>query len=330
MTVPLGRGMDQYWLYNKLLDARDQSEPTYALLGSANWMRALAIKSANLANDPTAAMQFYSERAKEPRCSVDVGVKALENHYKALRYLAALKSFASSSNVYDLIQSAIISWYYAIYFASKAFILPKSSDVADTHAKVAKQLQHSVILRGLLISPFDMNAPTIVEKEFEQYVSKNYPCKSFELINEPKTPMDAQSALVAYLRGTAKYRQEIVKQDLRKTADFKNLKVDNFRTIKARMLRDEWLRKHHVNILVQAFRYRGKANYRDGLYLSYGEDQIKKMSQWTVDMHSVARAFMVMLTTYLLHHVPTELWKEYCSDIKLHTRFNLDEELLIQ
>lgn len=329
MTVSLGREMDQYWLLNKLFDAGNQSEPTYALLGSANWMRAMAIKSANLADDPMAAMQFYGERAKESRCSVDVGVQALENYYKALHYLAALKSIASSSNTYDLIRSAIISWYYALYFASRAFVLPKSSNVSDTHTKVAKQLQHSVILRGLLISPFDMNAPSIVEEEFEQHVSKNYPCKSFELIYQP-TSMDAQSALVAYLRGTARYRQEIVKQELRKTAEFKSLQVDNFKTKKARTLRDEWLRKHHVNILVQAFRYRGKANYRDGLYLSYGEDQVEIMSRWTVDMHSVARAFMVMLTTYLLHHVPAELWKEYCSDIKLHTRFNLDDELLIQ
>lgn len=321
--------MDEYWLLNKLSDTRDQSDPLYAFLGSANWMRALAIKSASLVDDRMAAQQFYSQKVKS-RCSLDADVQALESHYKALHCLATVKSIASSRDTYDLILPAIVSWYYALYFASQAFLWARSGQAPHTHAGTAKLLQHHVILKDLFIEPFNMNVPTIVEKESEDHMSTNYPCERFELINEPITSKDAQSALVAYLRGTAKYRQEMVKQELRKTPEFKSLQVDNFRTTKARTLRDARFRKQHVNILVEAFRYRGKANYRDGLYLSYGEDYVDKMRRWAEDMHFVARAFMVMVTTYLVYSAPSKLWKEYCSDIKIHTRFNLDEELLIQ
>lgn len=322
--------MAGYWLVDKLFTTQDQTDPIYPFLGSANWMKALAMKSSYLIEEPKLAKNFYVRNIKS-KCSSNVGVQAVDDHYKSLHYLAAVKSIASlKEETYDLIRPAIISWYYALYFASKAFLWAKCSNAGETHTGTAKQLQHHVIFNNLFIEPFSMYLPTIVEKEFEKHISENYRCDRFELINEPRTNDDAQSALVAYLRGTAKYEQEKTTNSVRKKPEFKNLKVDNFRTKKARELRDRWFRKKYVNILVQAFRYRGKANYRDGLYLSYGDDQIEKIFRLTEDMHSVAKAFMVMVTKYLICRVPSKLWNEYCADIKANTRFNLDKKLLIE
>lgn len=322
--------MAGYWLVDKLFTTQGYTDPIYPFLGSANWMKALAMKSSYLIEEPTLAKDFYIRNIKS-KCSANVGLKAVDDHYKSLHYLAAVKSIASlKGETYDLIRPAIISWYYALYFASKAFLWAKCCEARSNHSTTAKQLQHHVILKGLFIEPFSMNVPTIVEKEFKEHVSKHYRCERFTLINEPRTNDEAQSALVAYLRGTAKYMQEKTTQDVRKDPEFKNLKVDNFRTKKARELRDRWFRNKYVNILVQAFRYRGKANYRDGLYLSYGDDQKEKIFRWTEDMHSVAKAFMIMVTKYLICCVPSKLWNEYCADIKANTRFKLDEKLLIE
>jgi len=320
--------MNNHWLVNKLFIGRGHPDPFFAFLGSANWMRALAIKSASLISNPTLAKQFYNEKIKS-ECSPDASVSCVESHYKGLHYLAAVKSIASSKEkTYDLIRPAIISWYYVLYFASKAFLWAKCGEVPNNHSATAKQLQYHVILKDLFIEPFSINVPTVVEKEFEEHVSKNYPCDRFELKDEPVTSCDAQSAMVAYLRGTAKYMREKVEEETRRTKDFKALGVSDFRKKKARELRDQFFRKKPVNILVQAFRYRGKANYRDGLYLSYGKNNLAIMRRWSDDMHSVAKAFMVMVTAYLMRRVPSNLWNEYRTDITANTQFNLDDEVL--
>lgn len=287
------------------------------------------MKGSKLVKNPMDVKQFYNQK-NILKSSNDVAIQAVENHYKAMHYMAAVKSITSlKKEAYDLIRPAIISWYYVLYFASKAFLWAKCGQDSDRHRVVAKLLQDQVISNDLFIDPFNMNAPNIIEEEFEEYISKNYTSDRYELKDEPKTTDDAERALVAYLRGTKDYEQERAKDEVRKTKDFKALGVNNFMKEKARELRDQCFRKKPVNILVQAFRYRGKANYRDGLYLSYGKDNSERIYKWTEDMYSVAKAFMIMITEYLKCRISQDLLDKYRADIIKHTRFNLDKELLM-
>lgn len=322
--------MGEYWLVEKLFNDDDPADAFFAFLGSAHWMRALAMKSSKLVEDPMDVKQFYNQKNMS-RCSNDVAIRSIENHYKALHFFAAVKSISLlREEAYNLIRPAIISWYYVLYFASKAFLRAKCGQDADKHRVVSKLLQDQVISKTLFIDPFDMNAPNIIEEEFEEHISQNYPCDRYILKDEPKTTDDAERALVAYLRGTKNYEQERTKEEVRRTKEFKALGVSDFKRKKAKEVRDKCFRKKPVNILVQAFRYRGKANYRDGLYLSYVKDNSNKICRLTEDMHYVAKAFMIMISAYLKSSVPQSLWDEYCDDITKHTRFDLDNELLMQ
>ena len=46
-----------------------------------------------------------------------------------------------------------------------------------------------------------------------------------------------------------------------------------------------------INFLTQSYRYRGKANYRDSVYLSYGEDNSNLLNILLKDLELVSKKF---------------------------------------
>ena len=136
------------------------------------------------------------------------------------------------------------------------------------------------------------------------------------------------TAIVSYLNGTWDYEKWRVEERVKTSRDFKTLGVDNFRTKDARMLRDSQLAKNVVNYLVQAFRYRGKANYRDSIFLSYGYDNSEKIEVFVQDLEKVSHAFQRMAAFYLSMRVERGTWSKFTSDLKENSRLSLSVEYL--
>lgn len=88
-------------------------------------------------------------------------------------------------------------------------------------------------------------------------------------------------------------------------------------------LRDEALARRHANILTQAFRYRGKANYRDAIYLSYGADNSEIINTFVSDLSAVAKAYAFMVSHYLPRRVERGAWQQYGEDINENSMFIL-------
>jgi len=64
--------------------------------------------------------------------------------------------------------------------------------------------------------------------------------------------------------------------------------------LQAKQLRDDKLRGRSAGFLHQAFRYRGKANYRDALFLTYEARVGKVIEGFIHDLEIVLRAFVIM------------------------------------
>jgi len=114
-----------------------------------------------------------------------------------------------------------------------------------------------------------------------------------------------------------------IEEKVKKSAEFKKLDVDNFRKKAAKELRDRYLTNSHVNFLVQAFRYRGKANYRDSIFLSYGYDNNDKVKQFTQDLLDVTKAFIRMTTYYVSKRIGPETWEQFINDLEEHSRLSI-------
>jgi hypothetical protein len=88
-------------------------------------------------------------------------------------------------------------------------------------------------------------------------------------------------------------------------------------------MRESRLRSANVNFLVQAFRYLGKANYRDSIYLSYGDNRSEALSQLVNDLKTVANAFTRMAAIYVSRRVVAASWQSFSEDLTAHARFTL-------
>jgi hypothetical protein len=129
------------------------------------------------------------------------------------------------------------------------------------------------------------------------------------------------------LKGTAEYEKWRLEEKVKNSSEFRNQKFTNFRTNAARNLRNCELSRGYVNIIVQAFRYRGKANYRDAIYLSYGADNTAVLETFVEDLANVAVAFNLMVAHYLSKRVVQQNWLDFVHDISENLRFALPVEL---
>jgi len=289
-------------------------------------MRALSIlcESDNFKNENI--KNFYDTvQRRTPDQSADT--IAYECIFMALHHLASLKEMMKVQCKYSIVRSGIITWYYSIYYASKSMISAQGSSDPQTHASAAKIFQSELIQRNKIISPFSFSISDITAESVEQKVSDLRGQNTYDLNKMPLNTQMALGAAISYLKGTAKYQQLDREARIRQFSDFKQLNVENFRTKAARVIRDNDLRQCSVNFLVQAFRYRGKANYRDVLYLSYGRDSTSIIDRYILDMIEVAEKYIMMASVFVSKRTERGTWNTFVNDINENALFELPIDL---
>ena len=316
------------WLLNRLFDTKDQPKPRFAFQGTVNWMRALAylVENGSL-EDEKIKDHYKSVSRRKPNPDADTLV--FENMLMAFHNQASLVRLCSDiTHPYDVCRSAIISWYYSTYFTCSAMIAATSGAKQETHAHTAKVWQSEIVDAGLVMPPFSPSLSSLVEKVIESEISAYRGSNEYDLNVYAENDDEAWGAIVAYLKGTCDYEKWRVEERVKGSREFKALGVDNFRTKTARELRDAQLAKNGVNYLIQAFRYRGKANYRDSIFLSYGNDKTEKMDVFINDLQKVSYAFQRMAAFYLSRRVEKGAWSELIADLEKNSRLALDVKYL--
>lgn len=270
---------------------------------------------------------FYSKVARR-KVNKEADTWVFENIVMALHNVSALDQMSGDlENKIPIVRSAIVAWYYAVYYASSAMVAAASGSKQETHAATAKVWQRDIVNNKLVISPFNLSVDTLIEKQVKKDIESLRNGNDFQLVNTPNNQDEAWGALCGYVSGTADYEKWRTEERVRTSKDFKALNVENFRTKEARELRDSKLESGFVNFLIQAFRYRGKANYRDSIYLSYGENREETISNFVQDLRSVATSYLAMACYYSARRVEKGTWECFAKDIKENLVFPIDSEI---
>lgn len=111
------------------------------------------------------------------------------------------------------------------------------------------------------------------------------------------------------------------KEDLIRTPEFRDLKVTDFRTKAARLLRDKRLSGQAISFLHLAFRYRGKANYREALFLAHGTNVKPTLRNFPSDLCIVLEGFLVMAGAFVERRLGKQLWADFINDIEAYRSF---------
>lgn len=259
------------WL-TTLLRHSEPVNPDFAHASTVHFMRALSLLAEPAIHDPqnflrTTMLPILGR--VQPLWPAAVPDEArlgliLEQTYRASDLGNALEivaSYVPTGRHHSAMLACIGAWYYAIYSLSRAVLLARGTDPPEHHTGVAHSMVNQAVLR-LMPDPFSLLARQSKGMEC-QLIPGGYPRDSKLLnVTGPKTLNDAKGVIGAYIAGSWAFYAEAIVEEIKKGHKATRL-------IPAlQKVRDQ--RVFDVGFLHSAFRYRGKAHYRDGIYTSYG------------------------------------------------------------
>ncbi len=306
------------WLYEQVFGNPDERKPHYAEQSALNWLRALRFETER-EHGATVAEQMVGVRRAiraEPKMKGDplpIG-RILEPLVGGITNSMALLRLARiSSDVPWVRPSAAVTWYYALYGSVRAILATAGQAPAENHG--AGMNAYVGFLRKRMPHPFDMLASHVRNEEYTCTLPHAPSAIAFN-INESfvPSPAVAQGMLLQYLSGTADWYTERTKAKLRERR-----KILKFNTANARRERDRALDKT-IGFMHAAFRYRGKANYRDHIYLTYSRRELSTANVYIEDLAITARFIVLVALAFAEWHIGRNATSKFIKDLHSNLR----------
>lgn len=321
--------MSNFSLYRRFTEQGTLSEapndfpdPRFALPSTVNWMHALALLVVDQSIDFGSASLFYSAVSKRAFTQQEENT-IFEQLLFSLHQLSALESLRTSACKADVARVGIVAWYYGIYAAASAMVAAQDGSFQDDHTGTANAWDRQFAATGQVMMPFAPRVSTLVEANYKAEIDVLKAGQSFELTSKPGNSTEALGACIAYLSGSAAWWKWKTEVGVMSSREFKALSVTNFRTKAARELRDSRLAGKAVSFLHQAIRYRGKANYREALFLGYGDYVETLLSDYLDDLATVLQGFVVMSGAFANKRLGRSIWNEFVDDLDKHRSFQV-------
>jgi hypothetical protein len=297
-------------------------DPRFALPSTVNWMHALALLVKSDGVHFNGALSLYGRVAKRTFSSKEENT-IFEQLLFSLHQLSALEALRQIPCKADVARVGIVAWYYGIYSAASAMVAAQDASFQDDHTGTANAWDRQFSATGMAMVPFSLRVSTLIEADYKAEVDAIRAGAAFDLLSKSNDPAQALGACCAYLSGSARWWKWKTEESLKQSREFKALNVTNFRSRAARELRDARLRGKSVSFLHQAFRYRGKANYREALFLGYGAHAEPLLADYIDDLASVLYGFTSMAGAFASKRLGKALWDEFVDDLEQHRTFQL-------
>jgi hypothetical protein len=306
-----------------LSEPKGAPDPHFALPSTINWMRALAVLVKDLDVGFSGCTTGYSHVLCRKATQHEENT-ILEQLLFALHQCSAVHALRAVPCKADVSRVGIVAWYYGVYAAASAMVTAQDGSFQDDHSGTAKVWDQQIAARNLVVAPFDLRLTSLVKKTADQELKLLLSCSKFNLSGTPPTNADeARGAIVAYLSGNANYWRWRAEEDVRGSKEFKGGGFADFRSNAAKALRDARLSSRAIGFLHQAIRYRGKANYREALFLGYGATIETQLTTYIDDLATVLDAFVAMAGAFCARRLGPAVWNEFYKDIEQHRSFTV-------
>lgn len=308
--------IDRFMTQGTLSDPKGIPDPAFSLPGTLNWMRALAILVKHSGIDRT-SMSARCTSVQKGALTDQAANTAFEQMLMSLHHLASLKAMGTLPNNIDQARSAIVTWYYGVFHAASAMIASQDGSFQDNHGETANSWDRQFNGRPYVPAPFSYRVTTLVKKDVEDQISNLRGTNTFNLSNEPKNANEAFGACMSYLQGSANWRREYIEDEV-KRRELVKIGLANFRTKAAQQIRDARLHGKCYGFVHQAFRYRGKANYREALFITYGNHVETMLCRFHSDLFAVLEGFLCMAGAFCARRIGRDLWNGFHDDLTVN------------
>lgn len=316
----------RYWLF-ELLTTEERPDPQFAARSTANWARSLTLEIVE-EHGSSPAEQFASCEdifAAQPKKNATPASAAIfEPLFSSLTCSLTVTSAALPENTrlpHWSLPSLIVWWYYTQYTSVRAMAFAAGTVPRDTHSTTINVFGGNLLDR--MPHPLNMHACWVKNEDFDCRLP-GYPeaTRADQKLNGTfsTTRAEARGNLLAYLNGEAGRQVDDVKQRLLNEFRKEHPELKNFKTRLARQARDEKLQKIIVNFMHCAFRYRGKANYRDAIYLTYGSEPLAESCKLAAALATSAQFAFLCALAFVRHRVGTKDTRNFVEDVVRNLR----------
>lgn len=309
-----------YWLYEHVVQDNDSRAPHWALQSTLNWIKALNYEIAAEHGQSTidqyvSCQKIFRQNCKSKGVNLSIA-KVFEPLFHSLTFCNSLISInRTCHNLPWVFPSAVVSWYYCYYNAMRAILCANNQEASENHSSVIKSLNSG--MRKHLPYPLNMVAKHVKDETYTVELPSYPEIQNYDLVKPFVEDRDiARAMLVKYLSGTASYETERTKENILKN---KKTVFKDFRTKEAREQRNSQLQKE-INFLHCAFRYRGKANYRDAIYITYGRKEPLLKGTFTKDLASTAKFAFLCALAYAEYQLGKNRVKFFLNDLHANLR----------
>ncbi len=321
--------MTDFSLYNRITiqgtisEPKGVPDPSFSLPSNVNWMRGLGFLVHHHNLNFKSAKAFYSSTVKKTFSTHEEN-SIFEQLLFAVHQVSALEALTLVPRRADIARMGIVTWYYGIYAAASAMVTAQDGSFQDNHTGTAATWDRLLASRNLVMPPFNLRVSTLVEKEADaELIALRGKNDRFVLTSSPPANAEqAYGACVAYLSGNVNYWRWSAIEDIKTSREFKDLGVTDFRKKIARELRDKRLAKRSVAFHHQAFRYRGKANYRDAIFLGYGTSTETLLTNYVDDLSIVLNGFVAAAGAFCSKRLGTPTWDNFVNDLEANRAFS--------
>lgn len=322
------------WLYQNLKAInKDQPEKHFANSASVLWLRALAImvqdEDKRLSNLQKISVPVVPDSSTY-NLKLCRGYESLFKSYQNYNSLSAL----CQANVpkVDIVRTAIINWYYTIYYAGRASIYTKSiikKGQQDSHGGTANKWASQFAGARLNLFPFSLKVSGISRTKLDHQISKmkgsiQTNMNSFHSQKELVTLDDALSVHLSYLNGTAKIKQKEVREQGRSN--------DEYQLLQSRHEKTQYLNakcdKHNIAFLHLAYRFRVKTHYKDAFFFGYGDTNMEAIEAFVSDLELTSRAFLQVAARHIKTGFGDSNWNSFMGDMEFNNKLSTSFEFL--
>lgn len=314
------------WLYDIIAEAEGgHYQPNFARQSMINWM--LAIKheihdeyGRDIVNQFISSNETLKEEVKPIRHSPELSC-IFEPLFYSFTYAQSLRSSSiciENDRVW-MQPSNIIEWYYSIFNAVKSMLASYDGRITKTHSGLVRAFSDTGIRS---IMPHPLNLVAIHEGTKLEYLPTLPKYPEMERISPARkfygTKVQSCGFILSYLSGTCEWVITEKKKN-HSSEMMKNFSTTDCRSKNPRKFLCSKL-PHEVNFLTCAYRYRGKVNYRDGLFLTYGEElssyqDIASHREYIEALTVSATFFFICSLSYIRARLGNSFIKIFLEDI---------------
>ena len=305
------------WFHERILETDTERHPYFSKNATTNWFKALRFEIESVhgitpQEQFNSLRDFYRNSLSKYKGNIQLG-PIFEPLYFSILYSMSLDTFSLHLGLYPWIcPTAIVDWYYAIYFSARSIFASLGNDVDEDNAKSANFYVSTI--RTKLPYPFDMYAQKVDCSNYHPILSCAHNIVPYDKVrNFEESRSVAQGMLLQYLNGTTKWYASRTKDNILQN----HSEFSNFRKKAARELLNKQL-KDKIGFLHCAFRQRVKSNYRDAIYLTYGDDPTIHTKKFVGNLSFIAKFSSLISAALIERRIGHDCIRDFKADLRYY------------